>query len=313
MADFASTLPLDLRVRFYQESLDLSSLNSLSRVSHQFRIDIWELIFKPTLKANNFCLHSHADLDQLLAHTIQHGRNIKILNVKLSNAFENSSEESKAQTTLMIISILNNCHNLARLSLKYGYEGINNDHLFNEFNTKILPELSYLETLTIKDVLTIGWKYRDFKPIESLNVNPLNRLKLVCLNRFDFNESIVAQIEKLSEKIFFRLTIECQGLIPEFMSRSFERLQPNCKLFWDLSSYTFCFPEKNLLSIQKIKCHQEVFIMFRGLVNIEQLLLLKPFKCVKLVAPGEASSAKKLEERIKNLLPNLNIIVNYIV
>jgi len=303
-------IPLENRYALYSEQLHLSSLGRLCCVSTRFRVEITETIFKPTITANGYCKDIFSNLDSLLLHTQTNGKKIKWLHLNLKEAEKLGTNEAIPaekiiENTQKIIAILCNCPNLASLFVSYGYGNVDDNQLFDHINNNILPKAQLIESLTFQDTITNGWPYnRVLKNVEEININLLSRLKKFSIKNFDFNEKILEQVKNLSENMDINLHIRCVTTIPEHILKKIKELNPNSKIFWDLTPGNFSFPDDNLKLIQEITCHQEVYIMVTRMPSDEQIFLFQPFKSVTLCL---LLPLNELEGRVKTLIPELNL------
>ncbi len=312
-----SEIPPEIRYSLYEEHYHLSSLYSLCNVSRQFRSEITELIFKPTLEAQIFGADPLLHLESLIEHTQIYGKQIKWLNLDLHKFFyhdgyiSGSPDKSEDRTklpliyALKIISALQSCPNLSSLYLKYGVCTVDNDYLIKEVNDNFFPQAHLLENLRFEDVLSIGWPMnRLFKKLDLSNINLLNRLQKISLTAIDFNENVLSQIKELPNHVALFIKIDCKVAIPKIMLDAFQYLKTNCTLSWDITSGNFTFPVQNLNLIQDFKCQQVVNLTFFNPMNEEQILLLKPFKSATLTI---LNPMPRLREQIQTLLPKLEI------
>lgn len=213
-----SEIPPKIRYSLYEENFHLSSLYSLCNVSRQFRNEITEFIFEPTLKAKNFCIDPFRHLDSLIAHTQIYGKRIKWLNLNLCTFFHDEkliasisesldTTEDKTKLPLFyskkIISVLQSCPNLSSLYLKYGVDIVDNDYLIKEINDKFFPQASLLENLRFLDFSSIDldgfFKKFGLNNLGLLinNLGLLNRFQKISINAIDFDINTLSQFIKL--------------------------------------------------------------------------------------------------------------------
>lgn len=322
-----SGIPPETRNDLYKE-LDKPTLGRLCIVAHQFMDEIYQTDY-PSFKANDLAKHALSHLNDLLAYTQKHGTRIKCLNPILRRypgtpqlthppfnspfAIEGSLDNTQKIPERKMIAILRNCPNLNSLFLTYGIEAqhVDDDWFFDALNSHVFPHQPLLEKLGFEDSLKVGCSFnRDLKGTKLLNIDPLKKLQKLDLRKIDFNAGVLRLIQELPETIDLLVGIDCPIPIPKEILETLTHLKPTCMIVWDLTLATagHLFPEHNLSLIQKIKCRQEVKIMFKGSPTDHQLLLLKPFESARLILLPYPPIIG-LEERIKTLLPDLKCTI----